>query len=536
MIRRLSAFLFTFFLLVAFAMPIAAETAEETAETVKTTLEGILHQRLSVSDVAEVQAWIDGPLADKAGISSEWYVLALRQYGSYDFSRYEAALSSYLESHEVFSASSRQKYALALMACGSPSRYVSDTLNQTLGKQGVMSWIYGLHLVNNGCVCDDMTADAIVAQLLALQVEDGGWAVSGQTGNVDVTAMAIQALSPYYTVNSDVTKAIDQAVTLLSSRQLPDGDYALYGTSNPESTAQVWIALSSLGINGIIDERFIQNGNTLLDGIQKYRLADGSFCHKAGGETSETATVQVLMAMIAYWRMGNGQPSFYMFDPISVDPVSTELRPSDRSTSEASSALHSEPSWNLDKRGVCLVLVLIGVGGYIVLFIMGKRHIKNAVAIGIAVALAVVLVCVIDIQSPEEYYRGEAVTKEHVIGTVTLSIRCDTLVGMVDSPYIPEDGTILDTCVFSIAEGDTVYDILIEAARQYQIHVENNGTSEMAYIAGIQYLYESDYGDLSGWVFHVNGVSPSVGCGAYVLSDGDIIEWHYTCDLGQDVS
>ena len=57
----------------------------------------------------------------------------------------------------------------------------------------------------------------------------------------------------------------------------------------------------------------------------------------------------------------------------------------------------------------------------------------------------------------------------------------------------------------------------------------------MAYVAGIQYLYEFDFGDLSGWVYHVNGVSPDVGCGAYALADGDRIEWLYTRALGNDV-
>ena len=47
--------------------------------------------------------------------------------------------------------------------------------------------------------------------------------------------------------------------------------------------------------------------------------------------------------------------------------------------------------------------------------------------------------------------------------------------------------------------------------------------------------YEYDFGDLSGWVYHVNGISPSRGCGDYVLSDGDRIEWLYTCELGHDL-
>ena len=57
----------------------------------------------------------------------------------------------------------------------------------------------------------------------------------------------------------------------------------------------------------------------------------------------------------------------------------------------------------------------------------------------------------------------------------------------------------------------------------------------MAYVSGIGNLYEFDFGGLSGWVYSVNGRMPSVSCGEYVLSDGDKIEWMYTCDLGNDV-
>ncbi|MGM9626294.1 MAG: DUF4430 domain-containing protein [Eubacteriales bacterium] len=52
----------------------------------------------------------------------------------------------------------------------------------------------------------------------------------------------------------------------------------------------------------------------------------------------------------------------------------------------------------------------------------------------------------------------------------------------------------------------------------------------------MQYLYEFDFGDLSGWIYKVNGETPSVGCGDYVLSDGDEIAWLYTCDLGNDLN
>ena len=61
------------------------------------------------SQTNDIQAWIDGALSD-APETSEWYIIVLRQYGTYDFSRYEKALSAYLKDNTVRSASSRQKY------------------------------------------------------------------------------------------------------------------------------------------------------------------------------------------------------------------------------------------------------------------------------------------------------------------------------------------------------------------------------------------------------------------------------------------
>jgi len=58
---------------------------------------------------------------------------------------------------------------------------------------------------------------------------------------------------------------------------------------------------------------------------------------------------------------------------------------------------------------------------------------------------------------------------------------------------------------------------------------------ESYYVEGINYLYEFDAGYASGWMYKVNGWFPNYGCSSYYLSDGDVIEWVYTCDYGEDV-
>src|SRR5699024_11026485 len=123
---------------------------------------------------------------------------------------------------------------------------------------------------------------------------DGGFALSGEETDPDMTGMAIQALAPYYnteevftyetrfeneTVQKTVRTVVDEALAILSELQLSDGGFSSWDTANAESTAQVIVALTSLGIDPLEDERFIKNGNTVLDGILRFYMDDGGFIH-----------------------------------------------------------------------------------------------------------------------------------------------------------------------------------------------------------------------------------------------------------------
>ena len=86
-------------------------------------------------------------------------------------------------------------------------------------------------------------------------------------------------------------------------------------------------------------------------------------------------------------------------------------------------------------------------------------------------------------------------------------------------------------------EGESVFNVLQRTCKQQKIHMEFSNTPiyNSAYIEGIHNLYEFDVGNLSGWMYKVNGWFPNYGCSRYQLKDGDVIEWVYTCDLGYDV-
>lgn len=522
-------------LLLCGTVPCAAKEAGDTVGEAERLFNGILAYQGAVGEAAQ-QALITERLAEEAGVGAEWYILALAQCGDYDFTAYQEALLAYLEKNPTVAASSSLKYALCLAAVGSTDGYIRYALDHATGAQGLMSWVFGLHLLNNDYPSATHTAEGVVAQLLAMQCEGGGWAVTGTAADVDATAMTLQALAPHRD-DPAVQAAIDKALARLSAMQLAGGDYASYGTPNPESTAQVLVALSALGVDAGRDNRFIKNGNTLLTGLAAYRLADGSFCHKKGEGSNATATVQVFYAMVAYGRLAAGRPSLYLLDKAVPQEAEAPKAPASEGRpgqTEAPPPAQEEGGFFADYKGpACLVIVGLAAALCLLLWLSRKRNYKNFLALGLAAALAVTLVCITDIRSPEEYYHGNAAEKENIIGTVTLSISCHTVAGK--AAHIPADGVILPTSSFSIAEGDTVYTILTEAARQYRFPVESSGSGGMVYISGIRYLSEFDFGDLSGWVYTVNGVQPSCGAGAYRLADGDVVVWQYTCALGEDI-
>ena len=127
--------------------------------------------------------------------------------------------------------------------------------------------------------------------------------------------------------------------------------------------------------------------------------------------------------------------------------------------------------------------------------------------------------------------------------TCTFSIECSTILNNLDMldpdklEMVPSGGVILSKTTVTFYEGESVFDVLQRICQQYGIHMEAEWTPiyNSAYVEGIHNLYEFDCGALSGWMYKVNGWYPNYGSSRYQLKDGDVVEWRYTCDLGNDV-
>ena len=503
---------------------VRAENGTGTRQEVQAVMDGIVSYNMQVSCTDSMAEWIDSALSAEAGVGAEWYVMAISQSGEYDLGAYEQGLIDYLGSNSIYSATTRQKYALALCSVGSTDSYISRVLGDSVGQQGIMSWVYGLHLLNNGYTAE-YGSEYVLEKLLSLQCEDGGWSLTGQKGDVDVSAMTIQALAVHYGDSDTVASAVDRGLDFLSCSQQEDGGYISYGVSNPESASQVLVALCALGIDACEDQRFIKNGNDLMDVMLTFRLEDGSFSHTHGGRSDTRATEQVYFGCAAYLRMLDGDSSIYVFD--RRDPQG--VRPDTVDTVYEDSSVPNGDTQAADRMGykpwVCIAIAVVGCGVCAVLWLTGRKNIKYFIAVALCAAVCISVVCLTG--------NGQGTAGDRVVGSVTLTISCHTVAGRAE--HIPDDGIILDTVTLDIEEGDTVYSVLVDAAKRYGIQIENNGNAKTAYIASINNIYEFDFGDLSGWEYRVNGERLSVGCGQYSVRDGDRIEWLYTCDLGNDI-
>lgn len=185
---------------------------------------------------------------------------------------------------------------------------VTDT-----SKTDINGLVMGLLALNSRNYTSDTSW--LVQAVLEQQNKDGSWSASADTkpvGDVDMTAMALQALAPYYKDggNETVNTAVRKALNWLS------GKYQS-GYDSSESCAQVVIALSALNLDANTDARFTKTveGKTLsvLGNLLQYRVAEnGGFKHQfADKAVNEMATEQALCAMAAYARFTEKANALY---------------------------------------------------------------------------------------------------------------------------------------------------------------------------------------------------------------------------------
>lgn len=214
----------------------------------------------------------------------------------------------------------------------------------------------------------DVTREKLIDAILGAQLPDGGWDMMGKAADTDITAMAIQALAPYYDTNDAVKAAVDKALDALSAMQNDDGTFSTaFSGKTSESTAQVIVALTALGINPATDSRFIKNGLNAVDGLCSFYVDGGGFRHIASGDLDGMATEQSYYALAAYYRLLAGQTSLYDMSDVTITPA--PVTP-DQPTNP------DKPSTG--DRGVMLWVAALGVSGLAAAAVVGSKKREEA--------------------------------------------------------------------------------------------------------------------------------------------------------------
>ena len=276
-------------------------------------------------------------------IGGEWMTIGLARSGRtvpagyYDnvvkFVRENADKNERLDRNKV---TENARVILALTAIGKDVTNVDghnllkglDSMSY-IKTQGINGPIFTLIALDshNYPTSGDVTREKLIETILGAALEDGGWTLSGTKADPDMTAMAIQALAPYYKTNETVKAAVDKALDVLSGLQQGDGGFGSWGTVNSESCAQVIVALTALGLDPTCDSQFVKNGKTPLDALAGFFVDGGGFKHVADKGRDGMATEQGYYALAAYYRFANTQTRLYDMSDVTIQTGGSTVAP-----------------------------------------------------------------------------------------------------------------------------------------------------------------------------------------------------------------
>ena len=303
--RRITALLLTTLLAFTMMLPVSAATAND-----------------ALSDTAKwLQKNVTNPVV--ASIGGEWAVIGLSRsevdvpqkwYDTYynNLVDYVKACGGVLHKRKYTEYS---RVVLALTAMGKdPTNVAGYDLTVPLNNydktvwQGVNGPIWALIALDSGNY-DCSVRQKYIDCILEKELPQGGWTLSGDRTDSDMTGMALQALANYRD-QPKVKAAIDRALNWVSKNQNADGGFSTYGEATCESTAQIIVALCTLGIDPE-DSRFVKNGNSAMDSLLSYYTKGKGFSHLPGGSNDGMATEQAFYALVAADRAENGKTALY---------------------------------------------------------------------------------------------------------------------------------------------------------------------------------------------------------------------------------
>lgn len=320
-----------------------AEEQSEQQEMIKQRLEDILRWEKESYGIDTTANLCSGNFLDAAGVTeTDWYAFGIARSGvKDDQNAYLAVLREYIKDSvktgrlwKDYKVTDLQRICITMAALGgdvfedmgegkSLFAYATYESKAKIREQGV-----------NACIWSILVADCLktklddaqfiteqLEQLLLNQQEDGSFCLEEDgEGDVDLTAMALQALAPHVkekkryqtkTGKKQIKQAVEKALEWLSLQQRENGTFISYDVENAESTAQVLIALCALGIDNE-DQRFQKNGHTVLEALLSFSVGNGGYSHTLlEKRANEMSGQQVYLALVAYLRYEQQMHSLY---------------------------------------------------------------------------------------------------------------------------------------------------------------------------------------------------------------------------------
>ncbi len=409
---------------------------------------------------------------------------------------------------------------------------------EILDRQGFNAYIWALIALNVTGIQPPEgaanTADTLTEYLIAHQHADGSFALMGDGGDVDITAAAVYALAG--TDSPGAAEAAQRGADWLAGFD----SYSTMGVRNCESTAQAVIALSAAGRRESAEKAAAQ--------LEEYRREGGGYAHLPDGEVNQMATAQTLEAFTALALAERGGSLFGEYSGAAAEPDGAESTPESAEiptlTAESTAESGIQPG-NTAQGGLTgthiriIISAALGAAAVACGILFAFRRKKALIPAAALLAALAGGVWLLDIRTPEEYYSesgGGPVRVTVLAECSTVLSHMDIIDPAVNPPeVVPEDGVIIARCEVSLPEGATAFDALAAAARKQRVRVDYIGSAYGTYVRGIGYVTEFGFGELSGWMYTVNGEFPDVSVSDRVLGSGDVVEFRYTCDLGRDV-
>ena len=409
---------------------------------------------------------------------------------------------------------------------------------EILDRQGFNAYIWALIALNVTGIQPPEgaanTADTLTEYLIAHQHADGSFALMGDGGDVDITAAAVYALAG--TDSPGAAEAAQRGADWLAGFD----SYSTMGVRNCESTAQAVIALSAAGRRESAEKAAAQ--------LEEYRREGGGYAHLPDGEVNQMATAQTLEAFTALALAERGGSLFGEYSGAAAEPDGAESTAESAEiptlTAESTAESGIQPG-NTAQGGLTgthiriIISAVLGAAAVACGILFAFRRKKALIPAAALLAALAGGVWLLDIRTPEEYYSesgGGPVRVTVLAECSTVLSHMDIIDPAVNPPeVVPEDGVIIARCEVSLPEGATAFDALTAAARKQRVRVDYTGSAYGTYVRGIGYVTEFGFGELSGWMYSVNGKFPDVSVSDRVLESGDMVEFRYTCDLGRDV-